>query len=371
MSVSSLTERLVAIDSVNPSLVSGAAGESEIARFISGWAEDNDLDAQLLEGTPGRPSVLVSARGSGGGRTLLLCGHTDTVNVDGMDAPHAPQARGRPPLRPWRVRHEGRPRCGARRRTRGGGTGPSGRRRRGVCRGRGALLRRRPRGAAPRPGRRGDRDGADRARGRRRAQGLRLGGDRHRGRRSARVTPASRRRRDRQGRTRPRRHRCARRAARCRHAPPDARARLGPRRHDRRRSRTVVVSRPLRDHDRAAHPARGDRADSRRRDRGPAGRGSGLRPRPGASFETKLVREPFTVDPRSRDRAGHPRRRESCPRRDAAARGRRLLGGRCVHRRRGHPDRDVRPGGGGCPRGGGVGQHVVGRRRRRRTRAGR
>ena len=94
MSVSSLTERLVAIDSVNPSLVLGAAGESEIAEFISRWAEDNGLEAELLEATPGRPSVLVCARGSGGGRTLLLCGHTDTVNVDGMDAPHTPAREG-------------------------------------------------------------------------------------------------------------------------------------------------------------------------------------------------------------------------------------------------------------------------------------
>ncbi len=94
MSVSSLTERLVAIDSVNSSLVPGAAGESEIAEFISDWAEDNGLEAELIEETPGRPSVLVSAGGSGGGRTLLLCGHTDTVNVDDMDAPHAPSREG-------------------------------------------------------------------------------------------------------------------------------------------------------------------------------------------------------------------------------------------------------------------------------------
>ncbi len=34
------------------------------------------------------------ARGSGGGRTLLLCGHIDTVNVEGMDAPHSPRVDG-------------------------------------------------------------------------------------------------------------------------------------------------------------------------------------------------------------------------------------------------------------------------------------
>src|SRR5438477_25558 len=70
-----LTSRLVAIDSVNPSLVRGGAGEDEIARFIAAWASAAALEADVLELTPGRPSVLVRARGTGGGRTLLLCGH--------------------------------------------------------------------------------------------------------------------------------------------------------------------------------------------------------------------------------------------------------------------------------------------------------
>ena len=33
-----LTRALVAIDSVNPSLEQGAAGESEAAAFVAGWA---------------------------------------------------------------------------------------------------------------------------------------------------------------------------------------------------------------------------------------------------------------------------------------------------------------------------------------------
>jgi acetylornithine deacetylase len=86
-----LTSRLVTIDSVNPSLVPGGPGETAIARFIAGWADAAGLEVDILEGTPGRPSVLVRARGTGGGRTLLLCGHIDTVNVDGMAAPHSPR----------------------------------------------------------------------------------------------------------------------------------------------------------------------------------------------------------------------------------------------------------------------------------------
>ena len=89
-----LTSDLVAIDSVNPSLVEGGAGESRIAEFIADWAGRNELDAHVLEETPGRPSVLVRARGSGGGRTLLLCGHIDTVNVEGMTDAHRPRVDG-------------------------------------------------------------------------------------------------------------------------------------------------------------------------------------------------------------------------------------------------------------------------------------
>jgi acetylornithine deacetylase len=48
----------------------------------------------VLEETPGRPSVLVTARGSSDGRTLLLCGHLDTVNVEGMTDPHTARIEG-------------------------------------------------------------------------------------------------------------------------------------------------------------------------------------------------------------------------------------------------------------------------------------
>jgi acetylornithine deacetylase len=89
-----LTSELVAIDSVNPSLVEGGAGEIRIAEFIADWAGRNGLDAEVLEETSGRPSVLIRARGTGGGRTLLLCGHIDTVNVEGMTDAHKPRVDG-------------------------------------------------------------------------------------------------------------------------------------------------------------------------------------------------------------------------------------------------------------------------------------
>ena len=89
-----LLSSLVAADSVNPSLVAGGAGESEVAAVITGWAAGADLEVEVLEGTPGRPSVVVRAPGSGGGRTLMLCGHIDTVGVEGMRDPHVPRVEG-------------------------------------------------------------------------------------------------------------------------------------------------------------------------------------------------------------------------------------------------------------------------------------
>jgi acetylornithine deacetylase len=89
-----LLSTLVACDSVNPSLVRDGAGETQIANLIERWAREVGLDAKRLEATPGRPSVLVRARGKGGGRTLLLCGHIDTVNVEGMTDPHTPRIDG-------------------------------------------------------------------------------------------------------------------------------------------------------------------------------------------------------------------------------------------------------------------------------------
>jgi acetylornithine deacetylase len=82
-----LTRQLVAIDSVNPSLVEGGAGEREIARFVADWAVERGLEAEILEETRGRPSVIVRARGTGAGRSLLLCAHLDTVGVDGVIDP--------------------------------------------------------------------------------------------------------------------------------------------------------------------------------------------------------------------------------------------------------------------------------------------
>ena len=88
-SLNELAAALVAIDSVNPALVPGGAGEREIASFVAEWSAKHGLAVEIL-GTE-RPSVVATKRGSGGGRSLLLNGHLDTVGVSGMEAPFNPR----------------------------------------------------------------------------------------------------------------------------------------------------------------------------------------------------------------------------------------------------------------------------------------
>jgi len=82
-----LTAQLVAIDSVNPDLVPGGAGEARVAEAVAAWLEDAGLEVEVTEPAPGRPNVVGRARGSGGGRTLLLNAHMDTVGIAGVERP--------------------------------------------------------------------------------------------------------------------------------------------------------------------------------------------------------------------------------------------------------------------------------------------
>lgn len=88
-----LLRDLVAIDSVNPSLVDGGAGEAAVAAAIAEACRQAGLDVTLAEAAPGRPNVVAVLEGRAPGRTLMLCGHTDTVGVAGMDAPFTPVER--------------------------------------------------------------------------------------------------------------------------------------------------------------------------------------------------------------------------------------------------------------------------------------
>ncbi len=74
-----LLRDLVAIDSVNPALVPGGGGEGAVADRIASELRLAGLDVELTEIAPGL--------------TLVLCGHTDTVGVEGMTTPFDPVER--------------------------------------------------------------------------------------------------------------------------------------------------------------------------------------------------------------------------------------------------------------------------------------
>lgn len=74
---------LVRIDSQNPKLVPGGAGERRIAEHCRDWLRARDVDAWVDEVAPGRCNAVARLRG-GDGPVLVLCAHIDTVSVEGM-----------------------------------------------------------------------------------------------------------------------------------------------------------------------------------------------------------------------------------------------------------------------------------------------
>jgi acetylornithine deacetylase len=89
-STAALLASLVSIDSTNPDLVPGGAGEARVVQRIAAWAHDAGLAVTLQPVVDGRPNVVVTARGTGGGRSLMFNGHTDVVDSRGMRAPFEP-----------------------------------------------------------------------------------------------------------------------------------------------------------------------------------------------------------------------------------------------------------------------------------------
>ncbi|HEU4330072.1 MAG TPA: M20/M25/M40 family metallo-hydrolase [Lapillicoccus sp.] len=91
-----LTAELVGIDSVNPGLVPGAAGEAAIVQLLLQRLERAGFETHVIEANdgPGRPSLVAAAPDRGSGPTVVLNGHLDTVGVDGMPDPFTPRYDG-------------------------------------------------------------------------------------------------------------------------------------------------------------------------------------------------------------------------------------------------------------------------------------
>jgi acetylornithine deacetylase len=93
--VQDLLSDLVRIDSVTPWLIPNGAGEGAIARFMADWLAPLGVDVKLEEVEPGRPNLVATLRGTGGGRSLCLNAHSDTVGyANWADRALNPERRG-------------------------------------------------------------------------------------------------------------------------------------------------------------------------------------------------------------------------------------------------------------------------------------
>ena len=75
-----LTVELAGIDSVNPTLVPGAAGERAVGEFVADWMAERGWEVTVDWPAPDRPNVVGIIRGDAG-PSLLINAHLDTVGA--------------------------------------------------------------------------------------------------------------------------------------------------------------------------------------------------------------------------------------------------------------------------------------------------
>ncbi|GAA2394478.1 M20 family metallopeptidase [Dactylosporangium salmoneum] len=91
-----LLSDLVRIDSVNPGLVPGAAGEADIVEHLRSRLHGSGFVTTVVPapGHANRPSLVAVPPGPAEWPTLVLNGHLDTVGVAGMPEPFVPRLDG-------------------------------------------------------------------------------------------------------------------------------------------------------------------------------------------------------------------------------------------------------------------------------------
>lgn len=87
------TQAMVQIDSVNSDLEMGAAGEDAMARYVAEQLQQIGIEPIIHEVEAGRNNVVGILKGTGGGKSLLLNAHMDTVGVTGMSDPFSGDIR--------------------------------------------------------------------------------------------------------------------------------------------------------------------------------------------------------------------------------------------------------------------------------------
>ncbi|MFY9585739.1 MAG: M20/M25/M40 family metallo-hydrolase [Candidatus Acidiferrales bacterium] len=96
-----LLRELVAIDSVNPSLVPGARGEAAAAEFLRDFLRHQGIAAELQDAAPGRSNVIAlvgpkaapAVAGQKARAALAVVAHLDTVGPGDMLEPFTPRER--------------------------------------------------------------------------------------------------------------------------------------------------------------------------------------------------------------------------------------------------------------------------------------
>lgn len=79
-----ILQNLISIESVNPSLEGTGQGEGRIAEYIGAFLIKIGLSVTYQTIGPDRLNVVGVLKGKGGGKSLMLNGHTDTVGLSGM-----------------------------------------------------------------------------------------------------------------------------------------------------------------------------------------------------------------------------------------------------------------------------------------------
>lgn len=81
--IEDLLIQLIAIESHSEVL----GQEMRLAVYMQQWFHDQGIECQIQEAIPGRPNLIARLVGSGGGKSLLLNGHLDTVPPYDMSNP--------------------------------------------------------------------------------------------------------------------------------------------------------------------------------------------------------------------------------------------------------------------------------------------
>lgn len=92
--ITGVLQKLVRINSVNPELEEGGAGEKEISNYLADELSALGVEVTLDEIAPGRFNVTGFIPGTGGGKSLMLNAHTDTVGTAGMQEPFSGRIEG-------------------------------------------------------------------------------------------------------------------------------------------------------------------------------------------------------------------------------------------------------------------------------------